>query len=435
MLQTIITKIQRSRFLSRVNLFLRNFRSKRKVTSQNSLIKNGIGFHFNFRTILVLLLIVVFFGFVFFNLYKYITLAINAYSPEEVVNRKQMNSDFKGINILLVGLDDTQNSFKFVNMLAVFSLDYQTGIPRIYGLNPNYIVNYNGQNITIRTLYNFINEGDEERITAISEVVEDAYAIRLDRYMAFTYSDLKNLVNSLDLNLQLDKSYKINETFLAEGSLIQGEDLYNFVTYNEFPDDEAIINQIRFLTRLFESLRDSFSLYRMFLNHENITNNFTTNFSKDEFVRFLMTLDSTELTILSKISSQDLTLRDLTTISLEEGIVFSDMLVDENTSSMFRSIPIVKEQAKVEVFNGTDTAGLANKVKRKLENVGITVIKTGNYPDNKEKTTLYIPKSNPQEFENTISFIKTLYGDQLEIVIGEYKFNYSGDMILVIGNN
>ena len=168
-------------------------------------------------------------------------------------------------------------------------------------------------------------------------------------------------------------------------------------------------------------------------NAEGFSKILTTDFTKDEFLRFIVNIASTDTTIQTGFSSKELTLNDLTKLNLESGIQYSDMLLDEDISGLFRSIPIIKEQAKIEVFNATEESGVAYTLKRKFENTGITVIKTGNYPDLVSENILYLPKNNPDNFVNTIRFIRSILRDELRVVYGDYKFNYSGDMILVIG--
>ena len=197
--------------------------------------------------------------------------------------------------------------------------------------------------------------------------------------------------------------------------------------------DETLNRQTIFLKELLESLRDKFNLYKYFLNSSDFSQVIHTNFTKDEFIRFIVNISSTDNSIQTDFASENLTLSDLSKLNKEEGIDHSDMLLDEDVSQLFRNISIIKEQAKLEIFNATEKSGVAYNLKRKFENTGITVIKTGNYPDRVSENILYIPKNNPDNFINTIRLIRSILRDDVKIVYGDYKFNYSGDMILVIG--
>ncbi|MBC8159661.1 MAG: LCP family protein [Roseiflexaceae bacterium] len=57
---------------------------------------------------------------------------------------------------------------------------------------------------------------------------------------------------------------------------------------------------------------------------------------------------------------------------------------------------VADEQARVQVLNGTDTAGLANKISFELEDQGFTVLTPGNALANAERTLIYDRTGKPQ---------------------------------------
>ena len=93
----------------------------------------------------------------------------------------------------------------------------------------------------------------------------------------------------------------------------------------------------------------------------------------------------------------------------------------------------LKSHLEIEVFNATKKSGLANKTKRIFQNWGAYVIKSGNYFENIDKNIIYVPNNNAKNFVNNIAEIKRFFRDDIEVVQGEYKYNYSGDLIVVIG--
>lgn len=428
---SLFFKIQSSKLYNSTQLFFRNLKTKRGVNNY----KKSLHFSFNKGKIFIILffiIVILIFG---FNLNKYFQLNFSSYlTEEEYQNTPKILPDSKDVNVLLVGFDDTQNTHKFMNMLAIISLDYQTASLKIYNINPNYLVGINNNSATLRTAYNLLTVPDSEKMNNIMKLVENTSAVRIDRYLAFNYSDITKLNELTGLSLESDKSYKIGEAFITEGKILRGEELSQFVATGNIPDDDTLRRQSNYLKALFDNLRDNLTLYRYFLNWEDFSEIIFTNFTKDEFIRFILNVSSIENTIQTEFASSELTLEDLSKLNLENGVQYSDMLLDENISNLFRNIPIIKEQAKIEVFNATDKSGVAYSVKRKLENAGVTVIKTGNYPDNIKENILYLPNKNPENFENSIRFVRSILRDNVSIIYGEYKFNYSGDMILVIGN-
>lgn len=426
------SKIKTNRLYNSIVLFIRNRKSKRGVLllSKKTSHKNNKTFF------LFIALIITFAVIIIFHLNTYLQIKVTPYLQSEKIElAPKVLNDSKEINVLFLGFDDTQNQHRFLNMIAIISVDYLTGSIKIYNLNPNYLVRLNNNNnVTIRTAFNLNTSSEETKMLELMTLLENVSGTRLDRYMAFNYSDLKSLIELTDLKLEASKSYKIDDIFISQGEILSGDLLNKFITSEVFPDDDLIRRQGLFLKELLETLRDSFTLYRFFLNGSQFTEILKTNFTKEEFVRFIANISTTGSFIGNGYASKSLTLADQSQLKLEEGIPYSDMLLDEDISRIFRNISIIKEQGKVEVYNATDRSGLAYQIKRKLENTGITVIKTGNYPDNQNKNTLYIPKNNSDNFINTIRIIRSILRDEVDIVIGEYKFNYSGDMILVIGN-
>lgn len=428
---SLFFKIQSSKLYNSTQLFFRNLKTKRGVNNY----KKSLHFSFNKGKIFIIIFFVVVVFVLGFNLNKYFQLNFSSYlTEEEYQNTPKILPDSKDVNVLLVGFDDTQNTHKFMNMLAIISLDYQTASLKIYNINPNYLVGINNNSATLRTAYNLLTVPDSEKMNNIMKLVENTSAVRIDRYLAFNYSDIAKLNELTGISLESDKSYKIGEAFITEGKILRGEELSQFVATGNIPDDDTLRRQSNYLKALFDNLRDNLTLYRYFLNWEDFSEIIFTNFTKDEFIRFILNVSSIENTIQTEFASSELTLEDLGKLNLENGVQYSDMLLDENISNLFRNISIIKEQAKIEVFNATDKSGVAYSVKRKLENAGVTVIKTGNYPDNIKENILYLPNKNPENFENSIRFVRSILRDNVSIVYGEYKFNYSGDMILVIGN-
>ncbi len=427
---SILFKIKNTKIYNSLFLVLRNLRTKRGVQNY----KKNFSFKFNKSSILLYLLILALLGAILFNISKYSQLSFSPYlDASELETRPLILEDSKEINTLFIGFDDTQNSYKFINMIAIISLDYQTASIKTYTLNPNYIVNINGNKVTLRAAFNVLTSQSSEKMNDVQKLIENLSAIRIDRYIAFNYSELPNLLALTDLSVESDESYKLGDNFITEGEVIRGDKLNAFVTFDNNPDDKALKRQSMFLKEFLENLRDKFALYKYFLNSKEFSQVIHTNLNKDEFIRFIINISSTDTTILNDFASEKLTLKDLSKLNREEGIEHSAMLLDEDVSQLFRNISIIKEQAKLEIFNATETSGVAYNLKRKFENSGITVIKTGNYPDIVSENILYIPKNNPDYFLNTIRFIRSILRDNVKVVYGDYKFNYSGDMILVIG--
>jgi hypothetical protein len=107
--------------------------------------------------------------------------------------------------------------------------------------------------------------------------------------------------------------------------------------------------------------------------------------------------------------------------------------IDSSLYLLLRNIDLLKEQIRIEIYNATSIQGAANKVARSLEVYGVDVIKTGNYPEELEETSLYIAGNKNNMIANYTELERLFRGELEELK--EYKYNYSGDIILIIGNN
>jgi anionic cell wall polymer biosynthesis LytR-Cps2A-Psr (LCP) family protein len=425
--------ITRSSFYNSIKKFIRDFRSGRSRPSIN-LRRNTFGRDFfKGKTVLIILSVLLIF-IVGFHIHRYLQIEVAPYvDVEGIEHSPQIISDARDINVVFIGFDDTKNNYRFINMLAIVNLDYQTGELKLYSYNPNYLVNLGSAKFPLRSVFNLLTSKDEEKMIDLLAIIEKISAIRIDRYVAFNYSDLNTLIEKTGVTVIADKNYSIEGNSYAQDEAIGGSRLYDFIAKEAILTDDSLKRQNMFLKELLESLRDTYKLYRYFLDGKEFSDILRTDFTKDQFIRFVANLASSNAFIKTGFASQQLTLEDLTKSNLEEGIPASDILLDEDISKVFSSIAIIKEQAQIEIFNATNVSGVAYNLKRKFENIGITVIKTGNYTEKVEENRLYIPSKTPDNFINTIKAVRAILRDDVRIIFGDYKYNYSGDMILVIG--
>lgn len=105
----------------------------------------------------------------------------------------------------------------------------------------------------------------------------------------------------------------------------------------------------------------------------------------------------------------------------------------ESSFNILRSRDVEKEQAKVEVYNGSGISGLASRYARKVKNYGVKVVRFDNSPSEYDKTKVYIP--HPDRFPNSYSSVKDLVCDGCDIVEGRPDFITTGDIIVILGKD
>ncbi|KKR06304.1 MAG: hypothetical protein UT34_C0001G0344 [candidate division WS6 bacterium GW2011_GWF2_39_15] len=109
-----------------------------------------------------------------------------------------------------------------------------------------------------------------------------------------------------------------------------------------------------------------------------------------------------------------------------------DRKIEENFN-IIRTRLVEKEQARVEVYNGSGVSGLAGRYARKVQNYGVKVVRYDNAPNNLPKTTIYI--SDKKKFLNSFNSVEDLVCGKCEIINGRPDFITTGDIIVILGED
>jgi calcineurin-like phosphoesterase len=108
------------------------------------------------------------------------------------------------------------------------------------------------------------------------------------------------------------------------------------------------------------------------------------------------------------------------------------ILIDEQIAGFFSDVSVAAEQAELEIYNASDQIGLAYKFARQFQNIGINVVKYGNYFESADESIIYLEtEQDIDRYRNTIREIQNTIG-KATILIGAYQYNKSGDIIIVL---
>ncbi len=97
------------------------------------------------------------------------------------------------------------------------------------------------------------------------------------------------------------------------------------------------------------------------------------------------------------------------------------------------SNPVVQEGATVVVLNGTNTTGLAQKVKTELTAKQISVSSVGDAPTTSQTTTAIIDDSGGKKPATSAALVK-IFGNHLTTQ-NVYGLNYNADFIIILGTD
>ena len=348
------------------------------------------------------------------------------------------------LTVLLVGLDEPDNQHAFIDGLTVLVIDPEIKKLGIFNINsdlnvyvPTLAASYN-----IRTLYNNKRVKDNELQVLIS-AVESLLALTINRYAVININGFREVsagLNPVTVNLARDVRDKdtldIADKFVyfEKGSnVISQQEFLPFLASDVNGKDDQLSRQVAFFRELIRNniSLSNFNKIPQLLNA--VSKNVRTNLSKSEFFALAYTLYGL------REDQIDGSFTRLSTSRLSDKKNFYQTYnpiienIDNAVADIFFNLSFFKEQAQIEVLNGSGIKGLAQNRARWITNSGGRVIHIGNTPQEEEQTTAYI--TNPEKFPNTVKEIKKIFKDKIVILESPYRYRFLGDIVIVLGKD
>jgi calcineurin-like phosphoesterase len=113
-------------------------------------------------------------------------------------------------------------------------------------------------------------------------------------------------------------------------------------------------------------------------------------------------------------------------------MIIQDRL-DTDISSILFNIDIFKEHAEIEVFNASNTTGLASNRARWIQNLGANVVKIGNADHVQDEVDLYCV--NPDQYPETIRELRKIFSSNVTLIQEKYYNRQIGDIVIVMGRD
>jgi hypothetical protein len=423
-LQNFINKVNRVR-KSKVTALTSKTAKKPKTQSavnQAALFKRA-----KVGIIVVLVVIVGAIGLVIWKIFAGINLAPSVLASESVPSPIIGDQ----VNILLVGYD-TNDRYSFVDFLAVFSLNVREGKQRIILINPDFTTTYvDGKQVKYSNVLSNALVKEKPPLDTLERSVEIMLGINIDRYVTVEISSLPSLIESLGINYTTTEAVLDDDAGeYREGQQISDQSLIKYLAADEPGPNTKMLRLAKFLKTELEANASPWRYIGFALNPERWSPLIATDISKLELLNWALSIQGSlqvQYLYLGTSDAQfypDLTGGYYVPVTLE---------IDQKIQDSFARHSVIKEQGRIEIYNATFTAGLANVTKRFLSNQGATVIRTGNYTDKEERSKLFVP--DPEQFINSVSLIKEIMRGEVIVVNEEYPFNHTGDMVLVVGED
>jgi len=412
------------------------FNNTENISNKNNL-KKGIIVILSLITLLLVILVI------------HISLAIFQYNPQSYPDSTQRAKP-QGVSqrirtIMFLVLDRPDDSHSFVDGLAILSYNFDTNKISIFTMNPDLKIYSTrlGKDLSIRTAFNDISP-KEEKMNYFTEGVESLLAIKIDNYIVTDISTFNEFSKFLaPINMTIDQDIKdldvVNlpdkelKQWTRGNILIKGGDYLEFLASNSNGRDDQLNRQASVMKKMILSV---FNIQNIF-NIPNIFNSikngfFYTDITKNEFLEILIELSQAKDSNINYGYTKAKSYYDVYAVTYYHVYGLNFSLLDKDIGDVFSDILIFKEQARIEILNGSSIKGLASNRARWVSNTGARIIKVGNSYENETITKIYC--DNISKYPKTLNAIQRIFDGKAELINKDYNQRHIGDIIIVIGD-
>lgn len=419
---------------SQFNSVVRDFRSSKRKPKGRKSQKTGISTRikeflsiasFIKSKIFLITLAIFIVIFLVYNYDLYINIKLEKFPGDSTATNKILNPG--KFSTFIYHVDTKQDAgitYKYVNSVALISI-HENKIDYLQ-INPYF------QITTESNIVAYLNQSRKDNgefdIQSLNSVLENTFGLSTSRYLVLDTNKFADLLVDLDFDYFFEDDY--GQGYQSDFRIEEKDQfLKYFFDTQQLPQNKITENQQRFLLNFYGKKFGILNKYKLMTNFEDLEGLLYSNMSRSEF-----------LTLINSLGGNKSVLSD--NLSVDEGIINDKNLltpnlvvVDEKVQETLRDVGVLAEQAEIEIYNASGRGGLALNRTRQFQNIGINVVKYGNYPVFQEENLLHIVEEGSiDRFNRTIDAIRTVIGDSdLEIIVGEYNENRSGDLILILG--
>jgi hypothetical protein len=334
----------------------------------------------------------------FVHVIQYNNIEVVPFDNADTENREQVSGS---IHTALYGIKKL-DGYIYVDYVAVIKQD-----DRIRIINTSPLFSLSGEKHSLRTALNFEPKEGQTKIESLNNSLSSVLGIRIDRYVLFDSGKIGEVIGSWE-----------------DSSL--SESVYS----DNLEDVRYVVDQSDASSEFFSKNFTWFSKYKLFWNLDEHESVIYTDMGKGELFNFFTTFDNRK-NVVSRVVNIDHGVVDSTSAQ-SLSVLPNAILIDEQIAGFFSDVSVAAEQAELEIYNASDQRGLAYKFARQFQNIGINVVKYGNYFESADESIIYLETEHDfDRYRNTIREIQNTIG-KATILIGAYQYNKSGDIIIVL---
>lgn len=362
------------------------------------------------------------------------------------ITQPNIQSNEKIRTVLFTVLDRTDETHAFVDAISVLSYNLDTKKVSIFSINPDlkvYSTRLN-KDLNIRTAFNEISS-IENKTQYFKEGIESLLAIKIDNYVITdikTFNDFSKLLAPININIDKnikdldtknlpDKQYK---EWNSGNIVLKGGDVLEFLASNNNGRDDQLNRESTVLKNF---LLETFNIQNI-LNIPEILKimkeeYFFTDLKKDEIINLAKGFLDIKNGNINTSYTKSISYYSIYAVSYYPIFSVNYNILDKEIADVFSDIDIFKEQARIEILNGSSIKGLASNRARWISNTGARIIKVGNSYESAKITTVYCDL--PQKYPITLNAIQRIFNYKANIINKDYEQRHVGDIIVVIGDD
>lgn len=347
------------------------------------------------------------------------------------------------MTVLFVGVDEVDSSHIFVDSLILLIYDPDLDNLGIFNINPDlssYSTTLN-TSISLRTVLNKPQASGKE-MSILIESVENLVALKVNRYMVVEKDGFNEIIANLQ-TVRVDLEEDIyDEDLYVDGEVLGWDsgkqnifpsEILSFLSADEYGRDAQLRRQLQVYSSLIANIDSVGTFIKTPQLLTSIANNTYSDFGKVEFAIFAWKLRALRQDQIKLAYS-----RTRSALPQKKFGVYDSYLpiydsIDNDLSTILLNTNLLKEQAKIEVLNGSSVRGLAQIRSRWITNSGGRVIHFGNNPKSETTTKIYVEE--PDKFPDTLKELEKIFNGKIEYPEQEYKYKHVGDIVIVIGED
>jgi anionic cell wall polymer biosynthesis LytR-Cps2A-Psr (LCP) family protein len=360
-------------------------------------------------------------------IFYYQSIVLSKLSLDDAVSPPAAVSDRS--NILLLGYEKS-NDYYFVNFIAVARIDPRDSSVKVMLVHPDLAIRSKlGYEKLRNALAQIQLNQPQGHLRAFVAEVEVMLGMQIDRYFAVESSQMAK--NWKMLNVNYAAEYDVNDPDIGKitkGQQLGAQELSGYLAANAAASlDNRMLRQGEFLDFLLRSQRTPLSLAFVLWGLPEASKHFTTDTTRVELFELINQLWRVTNWKIEFIKVADTFYIDE---DKQQYYVPNARATDDKVAKLIANSAVLKEQARIEIYNATGVSGLAVKTRRWLQNLGANVVRAGNYPERLDQTVLYDPSGI---YPENVDLIKGITRGEVEILDEAFPFNHTGELILILG--